>query len=60
MKEFFKGIKSDWKKIIWSDRKTLVKETVAVIGFCVVICVLIMGVDTLTQYGVNFVTGLIK
>lgn len=60
MKEFFKEIKSDWKKIVWSDRKTLVKETVAVIGFCVVICILIMGVDTLTQYGVNFVTGLIK
>lgn len=60
MKEFFKGIKSDWKKIVWSDRKTLLKETVAVIGFCVVICILIMGVDTLTQYGVNFVTGLIK
>lgn len=60
MKELFKGIKSDWKKIVWSDRKTLVKETVAVIGFCVVICILIMGVDTLTQYGVNFVTGLIK
>ena len=60
MKEFFIGIKSDWKKIVWSDRKTLVKETVAVIGFCVVICILIMGVDTLTQYGVNFVTGLIK
>lgn len=60
MKEFFKGIKSDWKKIMWSDKKTLVKETVAVIGFCVVICILIMGVDTLTQYGVNFVTGLIK
>ena len=60
MKEFFKGIKSDWKKIVWSDRKTLVKETVAVIGFCVVICILIMGVDTLTQDGVNFVTGLIK
>lgn len=60
MKEFFKGIKSDWKKIVWSDRKTLVKETVAVIGFCFVICILIMGVDTLTQYGVNFVTGLIK
>lgn len=60
MKEFFKGIKSDWKKIVWSDRKTLVKETVAVIGFCVVICILIMGIDTLTQYGVNFVTGLIK
>ena len=60
MKEFFNGIKSDWKKIVWSDRKTLVKETVAVIGFCVVICILIMGVDTLTQYGVNFVTGLIK
>ena len=60
MKEFFRGIKSDWKKIVWSDRKTLVKETVAVIGFCVVICILIMGVDTLTQYGVNFVTGLIK
>lgn len=59
VKNYFKGVKADWNKIIWSDKKTLVKETIAVIGFCAVLCVLIMGVDTATQYAVNFVTGLI-
>lgn len=59
VREYFKGVKSDWNKIIWSDKKTLVKETAVVISFCAVLCVLIVGVDTATQYAVNFVTGLI-
>ena len=59
VREYFKGVKSDWNKIIWSDKKTLVKETAVVIGFCAVLCLLIVGVDTATQYAVSFVTGLI-
>lgn len=60
MKAFWKGVKTDWNKIIWSDKKTLIRETLAVVAFSIVLCVLIVGVDTVTQYGVNFISGLIK
>jgi preprotein translocase subunit SecE len=59
MRNFFKGVKADWNKIIWSDKKTIIRETVAVIVFSAVICAFIVGVDTLTQYSVNFISGLI-
>lgn len=60
MKAFLKGVKTDWNKIIWSDKKTLIRETVAVAAFSIVLCILIVGVDTVTQYGVNFISSLIK
>lgn len=60
MKAFLKGVKKDWNKIIWSDKKTLIRETVAVAAFSIVLCILIVGVDTVTQYGVNFISSLIK
>lgn len=59
MRNFFKGVKADWNKIVWSDKKTIIRETAAVIVFSVVLCAFIVGVDTLTQYSVNFVSGLI-
>ena len=59
MRNFFTGVKADWNKIIWSDKKTIIRETVAVIVFSAVICAFIVGVDTLTQYSVNFISGLI-
>ena len=60
MREFFKGVKTDWNKIIWSDKKTLIRETTAVVAFSIVLDIAIVGIDTVTQYGVNFITGLIK
>ena len=30
-KSWFKGLKAEFKKIIWPDKKTLAKQTVAVI-----------------------------
>lgn len=37
-KSWFKGLKAEFKKIIWPDKKTLVKQTVAVI-----VCSLFLG-----------------
>ena len=31
-KSWFKGVKAEFKKIIWPDKKTLAKETVAVVS----------------------------
>lgn len=54
MRNFLKGIKQDWKKIVWPTKRELVRKSIAVIGICAVTAVLIVGVDTVTQYGVGW------
>ena len=53
-KSWFKGLKGEFKKIIWPDKKTLIKETVAVTGFSIIVGIIIAIVDALIQYGVDF------
>ena len=52
-KNWFKGLKAEFKKIIWSDKKTLVKETVAVIVCSVLLGGIIAIVDALIKYGID-------
>ncbi len=44
---FSKGLKAEWGKIVWTDRKTLVKQTIAVVAVSVVACLLITLADNL-------------
>lgn len=53
-KSWFKGLKAEFKKIIWPDKKTLVKQTVAVIVCSVCLGILIWMIDVVIQYGVDF------
>ena len=53
-KNWFKGLKAEFKKIIWPDKKTLIKETVAVTGFSIIVGIIIAIVDALIQYGIDF------
>lgn len=52
-KSWFQGLQSEFKKIIWTDRKTLVKQTIAVVTATVVLAVLISLMDTVLLEGVN-------
>lgn len=52
--EFWKGIKSEFSKIIWPDRPTLLKQSVAVVIISVITGALIAIIDRLLQYGINF------
>ena len=45
-KSWAKGLKTEFDKIIWTDRKTLVRQTAAVVVISAVICVLITLVDS--------------
>ena len=54
-KSWFKGLRAEFKKIIWPDKKTLVKETVAVIVCSVLLGGIIAIVDALIQYGIDFI-----
>lgn len=53
---FWKGLKAEFKKIIWPDKTTLVKQTVTVTVASVVLGLLIALIDTIVQYGANFLT----
>lgn len=46
VKAWFKQLKAEFKKIVWTDKKTLAKQTVAVIVISAVICLLITLVDS--------------
>ncbi len=52
---FFKGVKSEFRKIIWPDRVTLTKQSIAVVVVSVITGALIAVIDRALQYGINFI-----
>jgi len=55
---FFKGVKTEFKKITWPDKESLGKQSVAVVVVSVVLGAVIAALDFLIQWGVNFITKL--
>ena len=55
---FFKGVKSEFKKIVWPDKHSTFKQSVAVVSISVVVGVIIAILDFVIQYGVNWLTSL--
>ena len=53
-KSWFKGLKAEFKKIVWPDKNTLAKQTTAVVAVSVVLGALISVVDALLRYGIDF------
>ena len=55
--KFFDGVKAEFKKkIIWPDKDTLLKQSVAVVFVSIVMGIIISLIDVAAQYGVNFLT----
>ena len=52
------GLKSEFGKITWLSRKTLARQTTAVIIVSVIVGFIIAILDRLIQYGVDFLTGI--
>lgn len=55
---FFKGLKAEYKKIVWPDKETLLKQSVAVVCISIVLGAIISILDFAMQYGVDFLTSL--
>ena len=55
---FFKGVKSEFKKITWPDKNSTFKQSVAVVSISIVVGLIIAILDFIIQYGVNFITTL--
>lgn len=54
-KSWFKGLKSEFNKIIWTDRVTLGKQTVAVVSITIVLGVVITILDSVVLQFMNLV-----
>ena len=55
---WFEGLKSEFKKVIWPDRDSIIKQTGAVVAVSVVVGVLIAVIDTIVKYGIDFLVAL--
>ena len=48
------GLKAEFRKVIWPDRKDLTKQTTAVVVVSLALVVIISIVDSIVQYGIDF------
>ena len=57
-KSWFKGLKAEFRKIIWPDKETLAKQTAAVVVVSVLLGALISVVDVLMKLGIDKIVQL--
>lgn len=57
-KNFFKGVRKEFKKISWPTKDDVIKQTIVVTIITFITAVLIAGIDLAVKYGMNFLTGL--
>ena len=53
-KNWFKGLKAEFKKIIWPDKKALGRQTTAVAAVSIALGVLISVIDAILEFGINW------
>lgn len=54
-KSWFKGLKAEFKKVIWPDKESVAKQTVAVVIVSVILCVIIALLDAVIGLGLGFI-----
>ena len=56
-KDFIKGLKAEFNKIIWPDKDTLRKQSVVVMIVTVLLGITIAVLDLIIKYGLNIIIG---
>ena len=51
--EWWDGIKTEFGKIVWADRKTVGRQTTAVVIISIILGLLVVFFDMIIQYGVD-------
>ena len=52
------GLKAEFRKIIWPDQKSLVKQTGAVVAVSIVFGIMIAILDFIFQHGVDILVNI--
>lgn len=55
---WFTGLKAEFNKIIWPDKKSLTRQTVAVVAVSVILGLVIAVLDLFIKYGVDILVNL--
>ena len=50
---WFKGMKAEFKKIVWPDQKSLTKQTIAVVSVSVALALIIKILDMVMTCGID-------
>ena len=56
-KSWFKGLKAEFKKIIWPDKESLAKQSLAVVAISVALGIVISIVDFAVKFGIDLILG---
>lgn len=56
-KSWFKGLKSEFKKIVWPDKEALAKQAVAVVSVTVILGLVIYVLDYVIELGIGIFLG---
>lgn len=54
---FWQGVKQEWQKIIWKDKKTLIKQTILVAVISIILGVIIAIVDRAALQLIELIIG---
>ncbi len=52
-KGWFKGLKSEFKKIVWESKESVTRQTIAVVLISLVLGIIITLIDTALQIGID-------
>ncbi len=55
---WFTGLKAEFSKIIWPDKKSLIKQTTAVTVVSIILGLIIAVLDTIIKYGIDILVNL--
>ena len=54
-KSFFKGLKAEFTKIVWPDKETVTKQTIAVMSSAIALGLIIAIIDLIIKFGLSFI-----
>ena len=55
---WFKGVKAEFKKIVWPDQKSLTKQSIAVVSTSVALALIIKILDMIMTFGIDLLVKL--
>ena len=55
---WFDGLKAEFSKIVWPDKKSVGKQTITVVVICVILGIIISVLDYGIQNGVDFLINI--
>lgn len=57
-RSWMQGLKGEFKKVVWPERESVIKNTIAVVSASIVLGLVIAGLDAIIKMGLSFLMNL--